>query len=253
MSAFSLRLSRAHFFLVTLILAYSTPTGTSRALTQGRASIAEEIPACDFISRAKSFIQEIYPELHHHLVAQITDMDEWGHEGVIDRFFLAVGNFPPGGGGAQAPSMKEVIRCEFTFSKSSDKSLWFFSTIPPSTGPSAAFAKLVLLHPKWTDEHVTRFLREAGATYGPEDKEKFLNAIPRGALKPLIGELTVDKAEFGVVRPNPANGLHYFEGEPICYWVVAVTTRLPDGAEKHYSLLFDAFGGKLYNISWTGR
>jgi hypothetical protein len=149
--------------------------------------------------------------------------------------------------------MKAAIRCQFTFSDTADKTLWFFSTTPPSTAPRAAFARLVLSHPKWTDEQVITALREAGATYGPEDKGRFLNAIPRKTLKPFIGELAVDTAEFGVARPNPANGIHYFEGESICYWVVAVTTRLPDGTNKHYSLLFDAFGGKLYNISWTGR
>jgi len=151
------------------------------------------------------------------------------------------------------PRRKAPFHAQFTFSVLKDKELIFFRVTPPATGPSSSFAQSVRANPKWSEVQITQAAKGAGAIYGPENKNQFLTAIPIEELKAYIGESKVESAQFYAHRPEGPSGSVDIVDYPICIWNVEVTSHLASGAEHHYLLLFDAFGGKLFNISWTGH
>jgi hypothetical protein len=56
--------------------------------------------------------------------------------------------------------------------------------------------KLVDSHQEWSDQEVAAALKNAGAKFGPNEREQVLKALPLSVLEPFIGLMEIDSAEF---------------------------------------------------------
>lgn len=105
-----------------------------------------------------------------------------------------------------------------------------------------ALTSLVLSHPEMTYSNVVEALKNAGAKYGPSDKEEFIRNLPLSALEPFLGKLQIIKVEFGPLWEN-----HYNIGSwPD--WKVTMKSEGTNGAESIYQMSFDQFRGDLTSL-----
>jgi len=149
--------------------------------------------------------------------------------------------------------VKVVFDAEFTFGVDEDRELIFYLAAPPTPEAARRFAELVGANPGWSDARTAQAVKGAGARFGPDDKKEFLDFLPLRDLKPYVGELKVESAQFTAQRFAARIGKIDPAEYPVCVWKVEATSRLPSGTEKHYVLAFEAFGGKLVNLFWPGH
>jgi len=102
--------------------------------------------------------------------------------------------------------------------------------------------KQVDSHRQWTSSQVGAALKDAGAKFGPDNREALIQAIPREALEPFIGQFQVDTVEFRLRHEQPSGSLAEL------YWEAVAVSQDPGGKPMHWSLLFEPFGGKLTSI-----
>lgn len=111
-----------------------------------------------------------------------------------------------------------------------------------------AFAKLVGEHPAWTAAEITTALKQAGAQYGPEDREAFLRQLNPERFAPLLGTLSGIEAVF--MMPE-----QYAPGSPTLSeprWAVSAEARIGRGPRYCYTLGFEPFEGRLRSIRDCG-
>ncbi len=219
--------------------------------TQDRAMHAPAIPESDYVSRAKELVQKLYPSMDPLRHAEIWDDKPWGQPGVMHVFHLQLRDHSPRHDEAGNPCScwKLALDAGFVFnSLSSDKELIDLIVSDAATKTrQERFEEMVRRHPQWSDAQVIQAAKEAGAKYGPKDKEQLLAALPLAELKPYIGELKVERAEFVLRRPEGKGAPPVGEGV-VCFWRVNGTAHLVSGAEKGYLLVVDAFEGRLLRV-----
>lgn len=107
-----------------------------------------------------------------------------------------------------------------------------------------AIHKLVESHPEWSEEQQIRALKEAGAKYGPADKEELVKTLRLDRAESILGHLKIVQVEFNV--PNPDHTGNFAAGT--LTWSVHAEAELPDGTRAKYALGFEPFAGRLIII-----
>jgi hypothetical protein len=103
-------------------------------------------------------------------------------------------------------------------------------------------SELVNTHRNWSDAQVVRALKEAGAKYGPEDKDSFLASLPLKDLEEFLGKLTIKSAEFQLRHDQPGGPI------PELWWTVEAESRSTGGKTQIFTLILEPFAGKLNHI-----
>jgi hypothetical protein len=107
--------------------------------------------------------------------------------------------------------------------------------------------KLVRLHPEWTESQAVSALKQAGARFGPDDKEAFINSLPFDKTEKFLGRLKISSVDFNLVRPDSTNEF----GMVSMDWSVRAEASFPDGGSGIYLFVFEPFDGKLTMLSRT--
>jgi hypothetical protein len=98
--------------------------------------------------------------------------------------------------------------------------------------------KLVDEHPEWSDLQMTDALSQAGAKFGPDQKEALLARFPVKELEPILGKIEMDVTQFefrgNVNAPYYAvmNGLIRFRSKS-------------DGKRDGYAVSLEPFDGRV--------
>ncbi len=101
---------------------------------------------------------------------------------------------------------------------------------------------LVESHPEWSESQAFAALKNAGARYGPENRDEFIKAIRLAKYEPFLGHFTVKSVEFGgLSEPHEGNFASL-------RWRVKLDVELPGNKQTAYTLIFEPFDGKLTQI-----
>ena len=103
--------------------------------------------------------------------------------------------------------------------------------------------KLIDSHPEWSEVEALKALKQAGAAYGPTERDHFLQVAQLENLGRILGKHKVQSAEFHTLL-NPEHEGNFAE----LYWQVNVDVQLPNGSAVAYVLSFEPFKGKLVSI-----
>jgi hypothetical protein len=106
-----------------------------------------------------------------------------------------------------------------------------------------AIRELVQSHPEWSEDEATRALKKAGAHYGPDDKQQFLQSIHLDKFERVLGRLQIRLVEFQGLSPDHVGNF----AAP--FWVVQAEGHFPDGTRRTYGFSFEPFEGKLTGLS----
>lgn len=106
-----------------------------------------------------------------------------------------------------------------------------------------AIRKLVDASRGWSDAKVMDALREAGAKFGPENRDLLMQNIPREALQPFTGPLQTESAEFHLRHDQSYPG-----SLALLYWEIDAVSTAPNGKRTHWSLLEEPFLRKITAI-----
>jgi hypothetical protein len=127
-----------------------------------------------------------------------------------------------------------------------------------NTEQNHTVAKLIESHREWSDEEAGRALKNAGAVYGAQDRDKFERSLDVADLEKSLGLRIASVAElerqYGTTQPLPwiefsgwSDPEH--EGDFTGFeWTVWFEARLSDGSTRMYAFTFEPFHGKLTNI-----
>jgi hypothetical protein len=105
----------------------------------------------------------------------------------------------------------------------------------------SAIRQTVELHPEWSDAQAVNALKQAGARFGPADKEAFVNSLPFNKTERFLGQLKISSVEFNHLGGNHTG---HFAANTLD-WTVRAETQLPDGTSASYFFTFEPFEGKL--------
>lgn len=104
-----------------------------------------------------------------------------------------------------------------------------------------ALTKLVDEHPEWSDAQMTDALLQAGAKFGPSQKEALLTRFPLKELESIFGKIEMGPAQF-TFRGN---------AEPPFYAVMNWSIRFrttKDGRIDEYTASLEPFSGKVVSF-----
>lgn len=105
------------------------------------------------------------------------------------------------------------------------------------------FRNLVEAHPEWPEDQAINALKEAGARYGPAEKQPFIHSLHFEKADKVLGRLTIKLVQFdGLSADHVGNFASLL-------WIVHVEGQLPDGTHHTYGLTFEPFEGKLTGLS----
>ncbi|MGD0697553.1 MAG: hypothetical protein ABSB82_22250 [Terriglobia bacterium] len=220
---------------------------------QDRAPQAARIPPDDYISRANELVRTLYPDLDPHLIVVFEDFNHWGRQtGITSAFYLRLSTYTGSkrdADGNDCDCEKLVLRGLFFFNPlKADRELTHLVVSDPvADARQERFGELIGKHAEWSEAQVIQAMKKAGAKYGPEDKDQLLRALPLAELRPYVGDLHVERAEFVFNRPEGAKPSREEMGA-VCFWRLTGTSHLASGAAKDYSLVVDAFDGRLSSI-----
>jgi hypothetical protein len=115
---------------------------------------------------------------------------------------------------------------------------------------NADFRALVKSHPEWTPEQAAHALKDAGARFGPADKEQFIKSLQLEKFTGFMGRLTIESVEFQspLNDPNSDWPSSKWDEEDSSQWAVKVHSHWPVGDDWTYILFFEPFNGKLIGI-----
>jgi hypothetical protein len=122
-----------------------------------------------------------------------------------------------------------------------------YITDSPDREKLEILCKLVRSHPEWTESQAVSALKQAGARFGPDDKEAFMNSLPFDKTERFLGRLKITSAEFNLVRPDSTNEF----GMVSMDWSVRAEAQFTDGGSGIYIFAFEPFDGKLTLLSRT--
>lgn len=107
------------------------------------------------------------------------------------------------------------------------------------------FLKVIRAHPEWSDEEMAKALKQAGARFGPEERQALVSSVPWDEWSKFLGKLKVTNAEFSF--PNKER-FGTFEAATMV-WFVHATAQFEDGTTGRYDFAFEPFEGKLMSLS----
>jgi hypothetical protein len=107
---------------------------------------------------------------------------------------------------------------------------------------NARVAQIIRTHRVSSSGQIERIFRQAGAKYGPEDKEAFLKSMPLQDLQKFLGVLSVKSVEF-------YNHTEQIDGTVIeLRWRVELDAKGFDERPHHYTLICEPFSGKVISL-----
>ena len=106
---------------------------------------------------------------------------------------------------------------------------------------NAQVRKLVDSHQKWSDEQVSSALSKSGARFGPAEEQSLVRTVPVDALRPYIGAVQVDSAEFRLRHPQTPASLAEL------YWEVQAHSE-QNGSRLDWDLDLEPFNGRLIDL-----
>jgi len=98
-------------------------------------------------------------------------------------------------------------------------------------------------NPAMTGEQIATTLKESGAKYGLNDRDKFRKNLPIKELEPFLGKLEVVSLEFSQMDGG---------GAKLPVWItcdVWMRATQKDGTQLHYRATFDHFKGALESLN----
>lgn len=101
--------------------------------------------------------------------------------------------------------------------------------------------ELVQSHPEWSDDQVVRALKDAGARFGPDEKQAFVDSLPLVNAERFLGTLKVTSVEFRHLQ----DGRNGSFAASALDWTVRANAHFSDGTEAEYVFGFEPFEGKL--------
>ena len=108
-----------------------------------------------------------------------------------------------------------------------------------------ALRTLANSHPEWTNAQAIQALTEAGAEYGPWNKDAFLKSLPvKGIGDALGGQLAIESADFDSLSATREGDFASF------HWAVVFRIQEPSDKTVQYKAIFEPFGGRL---TWLGK
>ncbi len=139
------------------------------------------------------------------------------------------------------PENATLIKGDFLF----DRNLQFesFWTDALDSTKNRAIHDLVEKHPEWSEADAGMALKNAGARFGPNEKDALLQTIHMEKFAKLLGALTITRTEFDTFA-NPDHAGDF----PVLFWIVRVDAQSPSGTVRKYSFAFEPFEGKLVGI-----
>lgn len=195
------------------------------------------------------FLQANYPDLLRHDLdmtissKQVADTT-WDRVASVDFLIVrpAVENPPINlNGPSVKPETHDTVLLRGNFWFTADGSIRQMSIIdlgPTNANRRQAFMKQFRAHPNWSDDEVYRAMKEAGARYGPGDKQQFIQSIPFDKLAKFLGRLKIQSVDFNGVDRYDRNTSRFS-------WFVRADSTLPDGSHGVYGMEFEPFDGKL--------
>jgi hypothetical protein len=103
--------------------------------------------------------------------------------------------------------------------------------------------ELVDSHPEWSEKQAIRALKNAGAQYGPAEKQQFIDSLHLDRAEKALGHLEIKLVEFdGVSSEHVGNFARFF-------WIVHAQGQTPGGAHRNYGLSFEPFAGRLTTLN----
>lgn len=107
-----------------------------------------------------------------------------------------------------------------------------------------AIHNLIESHPEWSGEQEIHYLKDAGAKYGPADKQQFMSSLHLDKAEKILGPLRILLIEF-----NNANSDHVGDFAAGAFqWAVQGEAQLPDGGHAKYAFGFEPLDGRLVSI-----
>lgn len=210
-------------------------------------SLAKE-PWKDPIPIMKEFLLAFYPELEgQHLIMTVSADGPLDVSGSFYTFSVEVGRTSKTSPQVRLlpPEMREPIHVGLFLFDPADGRVWKFTTGSElvNANKNEALRNSVEAHPEWPDEQVVQALKDAGARYGPNDKDAFVQMIPLNKLEKFFGKLRIKSVEFKLRYPQR-------EEPPLAelYWSVHLDGRGPRGRRATYHLTFEPFEGKLTSL-----
>ena len=208
---------------------------------------------------AQDILKVFYPELfgnQWHLnvsTSQPIDDDRWGE---FSGFDFKVARFGPGtsfnptfdestGKMATPPQNTTFLEGRTWVGRDGRITQFFVRGDLAHSPQNDAIHKLIESHPEWSDEQDVAALKKAGARYGPNDKQQFVDSLHLDKAEKVLGKLKVVLLEFQTVA-NPQHDGSFAS----LFWVVHAEAQLPDGTRGRYVFGFEPFGGKLTDLSF---
>lgn len=103
------------------------------------------------------------------------------------------------------------------------------------------FTEFVLSHGDSTEAELVAALKNAGAKYGPNDKQQFIKDLPIQKLERFLGKLQATSVAFLPLRKDRANA------DMWPFWQVKAKAETDNG-ELIYELTFEQFQGELVSL-----
>jgi hypothetical protein len=153
-----------------------------------------------------------------------------------------VGQKPPTPANLNTVYAKQFIGAHFEFDERGH--LAMFGSQGPAVGKEEDYERvkqLVGFHPEWTDAQDIAVLLKAGASYGPDERNALLKAIPLKELEKLFGKVTITSAEFETVTADDQRWA-------LLHWLIYADIEFPDGTHRSYKLIFEPFKGALTSM-----
>ena len=244
------QLIRRGAFLVVFLICWS---GFSVLMSaQEKPPGNTEIPAADFLSRAKGIIRALYPGLAPPPRMMVIDERELYDPGVLNVFRVELCDISLErlDAGEPCPCPNPVLKATLGFDLwSKDKALAdIILTGPAPRGRQDKFEYTMRSHTQWSKAQVVQALDDAGAEYGAGKKEQAIKALPLRELRPYMGELKVESARFHVTDPQDWK----IEGKLWggCAWLIPITATGRSGHKHRYIFVLEPFEGRVISI-WT--
>jgi hypothetical protein len=205
------------------------------------------------LTRARDFLQVLYPEFFGRnlfLNVSITQGidDSWRQVNAIGFDVMRYNplsermlNPPvdPKTGKRLAPPENTLLRGQVWFNREGWLHQFEASGEAVRDKQNQEVHQLIESHPEWSEAEALKALKQAGAQYGPQEKDQFLQAIHLEKLEPFMGHLEIKAAEFeGLTEPHQGNFA-------VLSWRVELEAGLPSGKRSIYILWFEPFEGRL--------
>lgn len=201
---------------------------------------------------AKNVLKSAYPAtLDSDLTATVTDQLSFNTTYGLQSFVIQLDR--------PESTSNRAVRCgdpsawtltaSFVFAKSGSLHSLTVSGPIVYDAQNSKLRDLVDSHPEWNQEQIMDALKSAGVSYGPDNREKLISALPRSALRTILGDFHIVSAEF-LIRDEAQMREHLPSAQ--LHWLVKMEANDQNGAKVRYFLLLEPFEGRMIQLGKIG-